>query len=56
MAQTGPKVPNTISDRDYANLQRRAIRTETVRGGMFTRRSVARRLATAEQRRKAGQS
>lgn len=51
-----PKVPNTISDRDFTALQDRAVRAEMARGGMFTAKSIKQRQATSKQSRKAGQS
>jgi hypothetical protein len=45
-----PKVPNTISDRKMAELQRRARAAE--KESMFSRRNVARRLASNDQRSK----
>ena len=47
-------VPNTISDQQRDALQRRAIKTETE--SMFSKRNVAKRLASEEQRSKADQS
>lgn len=48
-----PKVPNTISDRKMANLQRRA---QQAAPPMFSRQAVAQRKASEQQRRKARQS
>jgi hypothetical protein len=44
-----PKVPNTISDKEMASLQKRARKAD--KESMFSRRNVARRLASDEQRR-----
>lgn len=49
-----PKVPNTISDKEMQKLQRRAQQAE--KESMFSKRNVGRRLASNEQRDKAGQS
>lgn len=45
-----PKVPNTISDKKMADLQRRARAAE--KESMFSRRQVARRQADNDQRSK----
>ena len=45
------KVPNTISNQQMAGLRRRAERANTE--SMFSRRNVARRLASNDQQRKA---
>jgi hypothetical protein len=45
-----PKVPNTISDQQMADLRRRA---EKVAPPMFSAKSVARRLASNEQQKQA---
>jgi hypothetical protein len=47
------KVPNTISDKEMANIRRRA---EKVAPPMFSAEAVRRRKAFGEQLRKAGQS
>jgi hypothetical protein len=44
-----PKVPNTISDRKMADLQRRAQKTAPP---MFSREATAKRLASNLQRQK----
>jgi len=49
-----PKVPNTISDEQMADLQRRGRKADTE--SMFSPRNVARRLASNEQRDKAKQN
>ena len=51
---TMAKVPNTISDRQMAALRRKAERAN--KESMFSKRNVARRLASNRQRGKAGQS
>lgn len=51
---SAPKVPNTISDKQMAGLRRRAEKASTE--SMFSTRNVARRLASNDQQRKAGQS
>jgi hypothetical protein len=43
-----PKVPNTVSDRKMADLQRRAQKAG--REPMFSKRAVARRQADSKQR------
>ena len=45
-----PKVPNTINDKKMANLQRRARAAE--KESMFSRRNVAKRLASNNQQKK----
>jgi hypothetical protein len=42
-----PKVPNTIGDKQYADLQRRA---RAVEPQMFSRKAVDKRLASNKQR------
>lgn len=49
-----PKMPDTISDEQMADLQRRARQADTE--SMFSKRNVARRLASNEQKSKADQS
>ena len=50
-----PKAPpDTISDKEMADLSRRAQRANTE--SMFSRRNVEKRLASEDQRKKAGQS
>lgn len=46
--------PNTISDAEYRRLQERAQRGPD--GDWLTKKSVERRRASEQQRRKAGQS
>jgi hypothetical protein len=50
---SSPKVPNTISDKDMASLQRRQQK-----GGepMFSRKAVAQRKASEQQRKNASKS
>ncbi|WP_201752959.1 hypothetical protein [Micromonospora rubida] len=48
-----PEVPNTITDRQYADLSRRAVAANPQ---MFTVAAIRQRKASAEQQRKAGQS
>ena len=48
-----PKVPNTISDSKYADLQRRA---RAVEPPMFSDKAIAKRKAASEQLRKAKMS
>lgn len=43
------KVPNTISNREWANLQRRAHAAEAKSGGMFSAQAVQRRKASSAQ-------
>lgn len=45
-----PKVPSTISDRKMADLQRKARAAD--KESMFSRRNVARRLASNDQQKK----
>ena len=45
-----PKVPNTISDKKMADLQRRARAAQ--KESMFSKRQVAGRLASNKQREK----
>jgi hypothetical protein len=47
------RVPNTITDRQMADLQRRARKENW---DLFSDRAVRRRLSSEAQRRKAGQS
>jgi endonuclease YncB( thermonuclease family) len=47
------KVPNTISDKQYADLQKRA---RTAALPMFSKKAVQGRLASNAQQKKAGQS
>jgi hypothetical protein len=49
-----PKAESTISDKDWAELQRRARSADTE--SMFSRRNVERRLASNEQQAKREQS
>jgi hypothetical protein len=49
----GKQVPNTISDKQMADLQRRAQKANPE---MFSRDQVRKRLASQEQQKKAGQS
>jgi len=44
-----PKVPNTISDKKYAELQQRAQKAAP---SMFSREAVAKRKASSQQREK----
>lgn len=46
-----PKVPDTISDKQMTALRRKAERANTE--SMFSRRNVARRLASNAQQKKA---
>ena len=46
----GENVPKTISDKDYKKLQDRARKADT--DSVFSKKSVARRNATTEQRSK----
>ena len=48
-----PKVPNTISDRQMADLQRRARKAAPP---MLSREAIARAKASKEQREKSGSS
>lgn len=48
-----PKIPNTISDRQMADLQRRARK---VAPPMLSREAIAQRKASALQRQKRGSS
>lgn len=50
MGLFSPKVPNTISNRKMAELQRRARKAD--RESMFSKRNVARRLASNKQQSK----
>jgi hypothetical protein len=47
------RVPNTISDGDMADLQRRAQKANPQ---MFSREAVRQRLASQAQQKKAGQN
>jgi hypothetical protein len=47
---SSPKVPNTVSDRKMADLRRRAEKAN--KESMFSKRNVARRLASNDQQRK----
>ena len=53
MAGKQSTVPNTISDRQYADLGRRAQKANP---SMFSDAAIARRKASAAQQKKAGQS
>ena len=46
---SSPKVPNTISDKKYADLQRRARKTEEAQK-MFSKKAIAQRKASEKQR------
>ena len=46
-----PKVPNTVSDKQRAELNRRAAKQP-----WFSKKAIDRRKASEEQRKKAGQS
>jgi hypothetical protein len=45
-----PKVPDTISDKEMAELQRRAQKAQ--KESMFSKRNVAKRLANNDQKKK----
>jgi endonuclease YncB( thermonuclease family) len=47
------KVPNTITDKQYADLQQRARKAAPP---MFSKKAVQGRLASKAQQKKAGQS
>ena len=49
---SSPKVPNTVSDKKMADLQRRAQKAQ--KDSMFSKRQVAARKASERQRKKAG--
>ncbi|WP_433530468.1 hypothetical protein ACQPYA_30710 [Micromonospora sp. CA-263727] len=53
MSGKKPTVPNTISDRQMADLSRRA---QQANPSMFTDAAIKRRLASQDQQRKADQS
>ena len=46
------KVPNTISDKKWGQIQRGANRTEAREGGMFSSKAVKRRKTYSKQLKK----
>lgn len=54
MGWSKPKPPNTISDRQMADLRRRGQKVKE--NGLFTKKSIQRRLAANEQQKKSGWS
>ena len=52
MGLFSPKVPNTISDKKWGQIQRGANKTEAREGGMFSTKAVRRRKTYGKQLRK----